>query len=150
MSLGPYRYGSAKSNILAYFFILFLHIFDINYSLYFQHNYFFIYRHIFDIIISPSYFPHIPSYLLDQGIPECDVIRREWGEGCTCKSWYYLAGHKTWKMSKFLPLGLGKLALRQDSKVMKHNFYSLAWLIIVQKSHGLASLRYLPVKFHYF
>jgi len=48
-SQGPYRYGSAKSNSF-----IFWHI-----PSYFWHNYSFIFR----------------SYLLHQGIPECDVIK---------------------------------------------------------------------------
>ena len=64
-------------------FDIFLHIF---------HTYFFIflaYSFLFSHI--PSYFWHstyslFRSYLLHQGIPECDVIS---GGGCTRKSWHY-------------------------------------------------------------
>ena len=60
---GPYRYGSAKSNILRYFFIF------STYSYIFP-----IYSFIFDFFL--HIFHIFPSYLLHQGIPECDVIRR--------------------------------------------------------------------------
>ena len=48
----------------------------------------FILLHIFHIFL------HISSYLLHQGIPECDVIRGAgwWGDWCTRESWNYPVG----------------------------------------------------------
>ena len=98
-SQGPYRYGRAKSNISTYF-LIFLYIFDIFFRIFyiFLHissyivifpsysyilsTYFFIYLHISFLFLHIfDIFLHIPSYLLDQGIPECDVIRKGGGGG---------------------------------------------------------------------
>ena len=115
--------GTAKSNILTYFFIL-LHTFDIflhiflmflhisPYSVLFS-SYSFILHIFFHISFIFLHLPNVtwsggggctreswnypvgppPDIFSNGHFPECDVIKG-WGR-CTRKSWYYLAGHKT-------------------------------------------------------
>ena len=54
-SQDPYRYRSAKSNILTYFFIFFMYSFIFS-------TYSFIILHIFHILFLHIYFRYIPSY----------------------------------------------------------------------------------------
>jgi len=63
---GPYRYGGAKSNILTYFFIFLTCSFIFS-----TYSYIFL---IYSFIYS-TYSFIFPSYLLHQGISECDVIK---------------------------------------------------------------------------
>ena len=96
-SQGPYRYGSAKSNILTYSFIY------CTYSFHFHHIYYIkefpnvtssegkgVYSQILKLLPrsrSENFFKS-PGHFF-----ECDVIKGVEG-GCTRKSCYYLAGRK--------------------------------------------------------